>query len=150
MPSPSIQIKITFLGREELSIHLIVDEQNQIQKSELKGIGSLKFLRLLEAWREKLKGDYKKIPVPLGNEPEALILREALMKVKGEWQYPYQKEKLCYCRNVLTHEIDKAIMSGAKTPDEVSLLTGASTGCGTCRIHVEKILNFKLKKSSAS
>lgn len=150
MSSPSIEIQLTFLGKEELSLHLILDQKNHIKESKLKGIGSLSFLKLIEKWRKKLKGHYKKIPLPKGNEPEALILREVLMKARGDWNPPYKKEKLCYCRNVLTFEIDKAIISGAHTPEKVSLLTGASTGCGTCRVHVEKLLQFRLKKPSAS
>ncbi len=37
---------------------------------------------------------------------------------------------ICYCYRVKASEVAAAILSGAKTPEEVALLTGARTGCG--------------------
>ena len=141
----TVKIHINFKGREELELILVLNEKKCILKATLRGVGDSYFLNLIENWRQKLKGPLENLPLPIENDSPSLILREALLKAKGQWKDPYQKEKLCNCRNVLTQEIEKAIVSGgARTPEDVSLFTSASTGCGTCRVHVEKILAHRL------
>lgn len=138
-------IQLNFDGREELELLLIIDEKKQILKAQLKGIGGPFFLSLLQKWRPQLKGRLIDLPIPKGKEPHNMILREALLKAKGKWDLPYKEKKLCHCRNVSTKEIEMAILSGAKTTKEVSFLTSASTGCGTCQKHVQKLLDYKMK-----
>lgn len=36
---------------------------------------------------------------------------------------------ICYCNEVRAEEVAAAIIKGAKTPEEISLMTGARTGC---------------------
>jgi bacterioferritin-associated ferredoxin len=42
----------------------------------------------------------------------------------------YPDQVICYCHRVQAKEIVAAILEGAKTPEEVSIRTGARTGCG--------------------
>lgn len=43
----------------------------------------------------------------------------------------YPDQVVCYCHRVQAREIAAAILQGAQTPEDVSLATGARTGCGT-------------------
>lgn len=143
--SKSIHIKLKIKGREELELSLNLNKKQEILKAELKGIGGPKFLALLETWRAKLKGPLLNLLLPKGTDTHVLLLREALLKAKGKWKLPYTKDRLCECRNIPTEEVERAILSGAKTLEEVRLWTSASTGCGTCFKHVEKLLSYRLK-----
>lgn len=102
---------------------------------------------LLHFIREKAKAegnDLQRWTLPTGVTHEELLLKEALLKLKNNWQYPYEHEELCHCRAVATQKVDEAIMMGAHTPEKVSRQTSASTACGTCRPDVEKIIAYRL------
>ena len=43
----------------------------------------------------------------------------------------YPDQVICYCHRVQAKEIAAAILQGARTPEDISRLTGARTGCGT-------------------
>ncbi|MGG7177952.1 (2Fe-2S)-binding protein [Clostridium paraputrificum] len=47
---------------------------------------------------------------------------------------------VCHCKNVDYVTIRKAMISGARTLEEIKEMTGASTGCGRCELEIEKIL----------
>lgn len=46
-------------------------------------------------------------------------------------------KKACNCENVTYGQIIDAVNGGAKTFEEVSEITGCSTGCGGCREFIE-------------
>lgn len=48
---------------------------------------------------------------------------------------------ICHCNNVDYATIRKAMISGARTLDEVKEITGASTICGSCASEIESILS---------
>lgn len=43
----------------------------------------------------------------------------------------YPDQIVCYCHRIKAKEVAATILSGAKTPEQVSRMTGARTGCGT-------------------
>lgn len=47
---------------------------------------------------------------------------------------------ICHCKNVDYIAIRKAMISGARTLEEIQEMTGAATGCGRCAGEIEKIL----------
>jgi NAD(P)H-nitrite reductase len=47
---------------------------------------------------------------------------------------------ICGCMRLHESDIRKAIAEGAQNYEELQRLTGCGTGCGNCRILVEKIL----------
>ncbi len=47
---------------------------------------------------------------------------------------------VCNCTGVTRGQIGDAIASGASTFDDVKRDTGASTVCGSCRVHIEELL----------
>lgn len=77
----------------------------------------------------------------------SLLLKEFILKCRGEWQVVYDAQELCHCRNVSTQTIEQAILCGARTSEQVSQWTSASTACGTCRVHVEEILKARVSST---
>ncbi len=86
--------------------------------------------------------------LPEGDGHVELLLRELILKTRGEWVFPYQEDELCHCRSVPTSVVDRAIMNGSHTALAVSRETSASTGCGTCRPQVERIIEYRKVPSS--
>ncbi len=89
-------------------------------------------------------GDPKAWNLPPGNNHSALLLRELILKIRGEWKFPYPDLELCHCRAIPTQNVDQAILCGAHTPEAVSAITSASTACGTCRPEVQALMAYRL------
>lgn len=109
-------------------------------------IGCQALRDLVARFRRDHGDDPKAWPLPDGSGHETLLLREWILKARGEWKFPYNEDELCHCRRVPTHVVDQAIVAGAHTPEAVSRATSASTNCGTCRPDVERILAYRLGK----
>lgn len=139
----------------------MADEANATIRVNLKGRDSLELIEndgkfifnfiacqelyeLLHGFRKRHGDNIKNWPTPEGTSHSELLLKELLLKIKGQWQFPYQADELCHCRNVPTEIVDQAILAGAHTPEAVSRWTSASTACGTCRSDVEKIIQYRL------
>jgi len=80
---------------------------------------------------------------PEGEGHSALLVRELILKIQGQWQFPFPHSEVCHCRAISTETVDQAILSGAHSPEEVSIITTASTACGTCRPDIISILNYR-------
>ena len=50
------------------------------------------------------------------------------------------QKMICFCKQVDYVTIRKAMISGARTVEEIKEMTGAGTGCGRCVSDIEKIL----------
>lgn len=109
----------------------------------LKVIGCTATLSLVREFRDQYGKDLKEWPLPTKTDHSSLLLKEALEKQRGQWQFPYPHDEICHCRSVATHKVDQVILAGAHTTEQVSRLTSASTACGTCRPEVEKILRWR-------
>jgi bacterioferritin-associated ferredoxin len=142
--SKSNEIHLSIPGREELWLDLVLGEAGQIMEARLRGVGPWAFLELLQKTRAQLKGALKEVPLPRDKSPGGLLLREALLRARGEWNPPYQEPELCHCRAVLTEVVDRAILVGAHTPQKVTEQTSASTACGTCRPNVAAMIQYRL------
>lgn len=134
-------------GREDVSLRLVLDNSKRIVESQLEVIGGADSLALAADWRRQLKGDVSSLALPTGNTPFEILLREIILKVKGEWNFPYKESEVCHCRMVSLETVDAAIICGAHTPQKVSEWTSASTACGTCRPDVTAILAYRLAGS---
>jgi bacterioferritin-associated ferredoxin len=126
-------------GRDE--IHLSDD-------GKLRALGCPELLKTVSEWRPKLKGPPKEWPLPQGNSHPEILLREAILKARGEWQLPYQDEELCHCRVVPTAKVDAAIVTGAHSVSEVSRRTSAGTSCGTCQPDIKKMIEYRTQGRS--
>ena len=143
-----IVCEVRWPGREEASLTVELASDDTILRADLYGIGGPEFLRALCDLRARLTGSWREVALlPQGNRPSDLLLRELILKARGEWHFPYEEEELCHCRAVPTAVVDQAICRGAQTPQKVSALTSASTACGTCRPNVEAIIKYRLQRS---
>lgn len=145
--SEVIHIQLQIPGREELDLKLQVDPTGEILSAKLTAIGSFVFLSEAAEVRDSLVSKLDLVPLPNGTTPGQLLLKEALLKAKKQWQPPYQEDELCHCRMIATERVHLAILVGAHTPEKVSEQTSASTACGTCRPNVESMLNYFLKRA---
>ena len=138
--------KSSLPGREEVELTLPEEGAKDLKAARLRAVGSLSFLKKIEEWRGRLSGPLSSLELPEGEDPGDLLLKEVLLKAKGEWAYPYGEDQICHCRAVPTSTVDTAIVCGAHTPQDVSQQTSASTACGTCRPDVEAIIKYRLGK----
>lgn len=128
-------------GRDHIEV--TVDE-NASPKVQFRGCTEL--MGLMQSMRKNFGVDLKLWPIPSGTSHSEILLRELILKLKGDWRYPYAHEEVCHCRNVACRTIDQAVIAGAHTTDIVSRQTSASTACGTCRPEVQKIIDYRLNK----
>lgn len=133
--------KAELVGRDLIEIDLSQG------KARVRVIGCSDCLTLMRKVQVQHGNDPKLWPLPTGSSHSELLLKEVLLKMKGEWIYPYQHLELCHCRAIPTEVVDQAIIAGAHQPKTVSRRTSASTACGTCRDDVQKIIDFRLKVS---
>jgi bacterioferritin-associated ferredoxin len=137
--------KVSLRGGDEVEVCLDLGQDGEILSSTLTGIGGPQLLSLLSEWRGKLKGRLTEVALPSGTTSADMMIRELLLKVRGEWKPPYTDEELCHCRSVPTKIVEQAIVMGADSPEIVSRWTSASTACGTCRKDVEALVAYRKK-----
>lgn len=135
-----------------LPVRVVVDLPGR-DRIEARGEGPETQIRVLGcvALQEKVKAlvvlnpDPAKWELPEGRDHNDLLIKEFILRARGEWQFPYGEAELCHCRSVPTEVVDQAIVAGAHTCVNVSSRTSASTACGTCRPDVQKIIDYRLK-----
>ena len=66
-------------------------------------------------------------PFVVGVDP-TVVDRDAIGRICEEAGY-HPKQPICFCAEIRAGELAAAILLGASTPEEVSLMTGARTGC---------------------
>ncbi len=143
------KISAQIQGREEIHLDFELDNDGCVSKFQLSGVGDDRFLSELVKTRGILKNaKLNEIPLPAGNSPAEILIREVLSKAQGKWKYPITSDELCHCRGVSTQIVDSAICAGAVTPEMVSRETSASTACGTCRGDVEALIALRLQKNN--
>ena len=131
-------------GREHLELNLTM-ENNAITGVTMKSIGCLEFLTLSQKMKAKLKGPVADILPPPGADHSSMIWREMISRIQEEWQLPVKNEELCHCRKVSTEQVDRAVVYGAHTLEEIRKRTSANTGCGTCKHDVEQLIQYRQK-----
>lgn len=114
----------------------------------LRVIGCDALLQLVKLLKQQHGDDPSKWPEPAGHSHSEMLVRELILKARGEWKPPYEHEELCHCRMIPTEVVDQAIVAGAHAPEIVSRWTSASTACGTCRPDVEKMIAYRLGKKA--
>ncbi len=128
-------LKISFKNEDYLTY-----ENGKISAS-----GCHDFLSSLKAMIKKNGADVSTWTLQGGTDHSSLLINEFILRVKNQWNYPYNDTELCHCRAVPTEKVDAAIVSGAHTTESISRRTSAGTACGTCRTDTIKILDFRLK-----
>lgn len=113
------------------------------KKDEIRVLGCAALVSLIESYRQSNR-PIQDWSLPKGSTHSEILVRELILKAKGEWNFPYSHDEICHCRAVRTLEVDRAIICGAHTAQTVSRLTSASTACGNCRFDVEAIIRYRL------
>ena len=142
-----ILIEVSIENRDRLSLQFRLDENGEIADARLSGSGCSDLLVLMQAMRPQLRGAMKSLAIPPGTNHAAILMRELLLKAKGEWRFPYSDEEICHCRGISTARVDQAIIGGCHTVEAVKKATSAGSSCGTCRMDVESIIKYRLQKS---
>ncbi len=132
---------VEFQGHDRIDL-----TQSESGQFAIKAKGCLSLLKLTENLKIHFAKPLKEWPIPQGTGHAPMLVRELLLKARGEWEFPYPHEELCHCRTVKTSIVDSAILAGAHKPEAVTRLTSASSACGTCRPDVQKILAYRLSK----
>ncbi len=73
--------------------------------------------------------DLRSSPIRIGEEINQISSEEAAKICRMAHMFPDQI--VCYCHRIQAKEVAAAILLGAKTPEQVSRITGVRTGCGT-------------------
>lgn len=144
-----MKIKVELEGRDFIVADC--EGSDPLKPGALKKVsimGCSEFMEMMQKMRKHFGADLKKWPLPEGKDHSSLLLREMILKLRGEWSFPYQEAELCHCRSVSTHIVDQAVIGGAHSTDVVSRQTNASTNCGTCRPEVQKIIDFRLGRKT--
>ncbi len=144
-----MKIKAELKGRDFIEVEL---EGESISAGKVLGVqfkGCTQFMDLIQRMRKSFGADIKAWPLPEGVDHSSLVLREMILKLRGEWLLPDVPDEVCHCRSVSLEKIDQAIVAGAHSTDKVTRLTNASSNCGTCRPDVQKLIDFRLKTTAS-
>lgn len=85
---------------------------------------------------------WRAIPVVDGYD---VLLNEFILKCQNNYKIPYIHEELCHCRMVATEKVINVIKQGVFAVPEVSRVTMAGTGCGSCKKDIEELLVYLIK-----
>ena len=122
-----------------------IDWAANAERPRMRVFGCSELLELVTRYKAKFGLDLRKWRDPQGNSHSEILLREALMRLRSEWQFPYEHSELCHCRAVSTESVDQSIVGGAHRVEEVQCRTGAGTACGVCQSEIEKIIHYRLR-----
>ncbi|MGZ3769613.1 MAG: (2Fe-2S)-binding protein [Bdellovibrio sp.] len=139
-----MKIKVELQGRDYIEVHFEEGPQERGPVKSVAVLGCSAFMKKISEMRTEFGDDLNKWELPTENDHSSLLLKEMILKIRGQWQFPYAHEELCHCRSVSAFTVDQAIIAGAHTPEKVTLQTSASSACGTCRFEVNKIINYRL------
>lgn len=145
------KLRVELFGRDYIEVEY--EGEDPLWPGALKRVnivGCANFMDMMQSMRKNFGPDVTKWPLPEASDHSSLLLRELILKLRGEWHYPYGEDELCHCRSIPTQTVDQAIIAGAHTPEIVTRQTSASTACGTCRPNVQRIIDFRLGKKQAS
>lgn len=119
-------------------------------EQEVHFVGCAEFARQVNDLKAKHGPNPQDWPVTKALDHSSLLLKEFILKCRGEWNVVYEAEELCHCRKVPTQTVEQAVLCGARTSEQVSQWTSAGTACGTCRSHIEEILKARISLTPPS
>lgn len=144
----TIEIEVSLVARDRLRLHVDVGSDGVIESATLTGSGCSELLRLIVEMRARLQGPLADVTLPEGTGHAAILMRELLLRAKGQWHFPFPEEELCHCRGIATQKVDEAIVSGCHDLDSIRRATSANTSCGTCRWDIDSILKYRLHQKT--
>lgn len=144
MSERKLEVAVSLSARDEVNLTAKLKEE-VLTEVKIRAIGCYPFLQRVDRLRQTLEGQrLDQIELPQENDHSSILIRELLLKMKEEWLFPYTETELCHCRVVSTEFVDRAVVNGAFSAEDVARATSAGTGCGTCRKDTEKIIQYRL------
>lgn len=128
-------------GRDRIEV---VVDSSKANPPQVRFRGCTEMMDLMQMMRKSFGVDPRAWPIPEGTSHAEMLLRELVLKLRGEWSLAVKDKEICHCRKVSAETIDQAILAGAHSSQVVSRQTSASTACGTCRPDVEKMIEHRL------
>jgi bacterioferritin-associated ferredoxin len=117
----------------------ITFENETVRKIQWTVVGRQELSAAIRDLTPKMLVHRKNLPLPQGKTPEQLLLRELILKVRGEWGDTPSDPELCHCRKIPQAHVERAIILGAHTIEKVRTRSLANTSCGTCLPEVEEL-----------
>ncbi len=139
-----MKCRVELDGRDFIEVEYEGNESSQGKLLQVSMVGCMEMLEMMQKMKRSFGTNIHSWPLPDGRDHSSLLLRELILRLRGEWKFPYEEEELCHCRTIPAHTVDQAIIGGAHTAEMVSRQTSASTACGTCRPNVQKIIDYRL------
>lgn len=130
-------------GGEEVQVRIEL-EGTIIKKHEWTVVGSLALLTAAKALKKSFPKTIDQLQVPSGSDASTLLLKELVLKIKGEWALGDGDTEICHCRKISQQSIDRAIILGAHTLEKVRKRTSANTGCGACMPDVQELITKRV------
>jgi bacterioferritin-associated ferredoxin len=130
---------------EKITVELEGRDRIEVDNGRVRFRGCSELTALMKALRAEHGEDLQAWPLPEGPSHSEILVRELVLKLRGEWSFPYKEAEVCHCRNVSCKTIDQAVVAGAHSTTIVSRQTSASTACGTCRPDVQRMINYRLE-----
>ncbi len=118
----------------------IVFDQNQVQVS-----GSVQLIHKIEKQKTIYGQNPQKWQTVQVVDGDDVLLNEFILKCQNNYKIPYEHEELCHCRMVQTEKVLNVIKQGVFLTSEISRLTMAGTGCGSCKKDIEEIIKYLVK-----
>lgn len=125
-------------GGDEIHLTLELDG-NTIKSHQWTVIGSLSLLEKAKKLKQNFPKTISDLKVPTEKDLSSQLLKELILKVKGEWNDADDPE-ICHCRKISQRTIERAILLGANTIEKVRKRTSANTGCGACMPDVQQLI----------
>jgi len=138
------KIAVTLENRD----HLEVQFTDQGDITHVRASGCLALLNKVRTMKSLLPKPAKDLFLFHDQDHASLMIKEALLKALGKWNYPYQETELCHCRAIPLAKVDAAIVAGFHTVEEIAEQTSAGTACGTCRGDTLKCISYRLTDPS--
>ena len=138
--------EVKFSTRDQIQLSLSLVGQ-KLMRAEITSIACPECLTELNLLKKSLKlhaEDFSQLPLPIGNHHSAILVRELILKIRNNWNFPYKEKELCHCRQVSTEIVDAAIVGGAHRVSEIAEKTMAGTACGTCRPVSQMLIDYRL------
>lgn len=120
---------------------VIAEKFNESLLTELHGVDHAELVRLVDSALDEF---------PEGRISCRTACIEALESALADFramqleEFRGEKALICTCFGVTEERIEEVVLSGAASVDEVSRACNAGSGCGSCRMMIEELLDRKV------
>lgn len=122
----------------EVRVHSLYHSSLRYFEGKVEVVGNLKLLHKVNALKKAFGSHPKNWQIENSqNSPEDILLNEFINKINDKKTIRYSHDELCHCRLVPTEKVKNAVIEGCLTVPEVSRVTLAGTGCGTCKKDIQ-------------